>query len=132
MGKNIIFNAIKLFKFNAVVVILFVLQDCIPALTLIVSWHSITDTAVTMAALQALTNLAVTSSYHSMYAENMQIIAQLALSSSAVASVRLQSMKLLVNLTSNRDMALRLLAVQVCRTRDKSVNKTHMESCYWF
>ena len=88
-------------------------QDCIPVLILIVNWRGTGDGAVTLAALQALTNLAVTSSYHDMYYDNVDLVCQLALSSSATADIRLQAMKLLANLTANHEFARRLLRVQV-------------------
>jgi Armadillo-like len=82
---------------------------------LILNWRTAEDSAVTLAALQALTNLAVTPLYHNLYVNHVDTVSQLALSSSVNSDVRLQALRLLVNLTASDELAQRLLDIQVRR-----------------
>lgn len=69
------------------------------------------DDSVQMSALQALTNLSVTTHHHPLYT---RVIQQLyGLVDSNVQNVQLQALKVLVNISCNKEMIPHLLAAKV-------------------
>jgi len=72
------------------------IQECIPTLASFISLH--TDSAVQIASLQALTNLSVTSAYHSQLIPFAGSVVDVAVDSTDV-KLTLPSLRLLVNLT---------------------------------
>jgi len=90
-------------------------QDCIPALIQLSSSEKSSED-LQLASLQALTNLSVTSTFHPPYTKVIQQLYEL-LDDAANHAVRLQALKVLVNLSCNADMVPHLLAAKVtCRS----------------
>ena len=89
------------------------LQEYIPAL---IDFASSSDNSesVKLSSLQALTNLSVTSSYHAPYTQVVQSLYEQL--DKGAGPIRMQALKLLVNLSSNPDMVPHLLAAKVTKS----------------
>jgi hypothetical protein len=85
-------------------------QSSIP--TLITIANDSTDTSVQLSSLQALTNLSVTPTYHAPYTRTIQSLYE-QLDRHRGNSLRIQILKLLVNLSVNATMVPHLLAAKV-------------------
>jgi len=86
------------------------IQECIPTLASFISLHA--DNAVQLAALQALTNLSVTSTYLSQLTPFLGSVVDTATNSTSV-KLTLQSLCLLANLTCSSEFVDQLLKYQV-------------------
>ena len=85
-------------------------QDCIPSLIDLATLDQTTED-VQLGALEALTNLALTDTHHQPYT---RIIQQLYIYlQSSNPAVRIQTLRLLNNLSTNADMVPHLLAAKV-------------------
>ena len=87
-----------------------IIQECIPTLASFVSLHA--DNAVQLAALQALTNLSVTSAFQSQLMPFVGSVVDIATDSTNVRLI-LQSLRLLVNLTLSSDFVDHVLKYKV-------------------
>ena len=92
------------------VFVLYDIQECIPTLAAFISLH--TDTAVRIAALQALTNLSVTPTYHSQLLPFADSFVDVATNSTDV-KLTLQSLRLLANMTLSRPFVDHMLQDKV-------------------
>ena len=67
--------------------------------------------SVQLSSLQALTNLSVTSQYHAPYTQIIQHLYELM--DTSEKNIRMQAVRVLVNLSSNPEMVPHLLAAKV-------------------
>jgi len=92
------------------VVVSVCLQECIPTLASFISLDALG--AIQLAALQALTNLSVTSAYQSQLTPTMRSVVDIATSSTDVKLI-LQSLRLLANLTLSSEFVDHFLKYKV-------------------
>jgi len=92
------------------VVVSVCLQECIPTLASFISLRALG--AIQLAALQALTNLSVTSAYQSQLTPTMRSVVDIATSSTDVKLI-LQSLRLLANLTLSSEFVDHFLKYKV-------------------
>ena len=100
---------------------LFHVQECIPTLASFVSL--LTDSSVQLAALQALTNLSVTPTHHLRLVTFVDSVVNIAKCSADIQLI-LQSLRLLVNLTSSSEFVEHMFR--------KQVNCWYLFICFFF
>ena len=92
------------------IVLLHYQQDCVPTLVDL-TLEDETGESVHMSSLQALTNLSITSQYHGHYTRLVQRLYELV--DTNKHSIRLQALKVLVNLSTNPELVPHILAAKV-------------------